>query len=127
MIHSMFPVIHYPTRVTINSATLIDNIFTNDIENIDSGILLADISDHFPIFCVHSSPTKNDSDFVFIRRDMCESNIQCFIEKLKNIPWRINSENPNMNYDCFLYQFKSLYNECFPIVRITYTFYVIDY
>ena len=43
--------INRPTRVTSHSATLIDNIFTNDINtNIKTGIFLTDISDHFAPF-----------------------------------------------------------------------------
>ena len=45
------PLIYKPTRITNKSATLIDNIFTNYFDHmISSGLLLTDISDHFPIF-----------------------------------------------------------------------------
>ena len=49
---SCMPLILRPTRITEHTATLIDNIFTNDIENIESstnGIIFSDISDHLPI------------------------------------------------------------------------------
>ena len=45
--------ISYPTRIADHSATLIDNIFANCINNnisYSSGILVADISDHLPYF-----------------------------------------------------------------------------
>ena len=46
------PLINKPTRVRENSATLIDNIFTNNItSDAKQGIFYTDISDHFPIFC----------------------------------------------------------------------------
>ena len=51
--HAILPLINRPTRVTQSSATAIDNIFTNDIDAIENGchgILVTDISDHFPIF-----------------------------------------------------------------------------
>ena len=53
--YSFFPCIDRPTRVcsTKNGTTisLIDNIFTNDIEHkITSGNLVTDLSDHFPNF-----------------------------------------------------------------------------
>ena len=49
---SFIPLINRPTRISMNSATLIDNIFTNcvDSQNSISGILATDISDHLPIF-----------------------------------------------------------------------------
>ena len=46
------PTITRPTRITSESATLNDNIYVtgNRLEYIRSGILVAYISDHFPIF-----------------------------------------------------------------------------
>ena len=42
-----------PTKVSSGSATLIDNIFTNNIgDKISSGIFINDITNHFPIFVI---------------------------------------------------------------------------
>ena len=55
---SLFQCITKPTRVTSKTASLIDNIFCNNIvdnlENQDvfTGILYTDISDHFPIIYI---------------------------------------------------------------------------
>src|SRR6218665_493754 len=38
-----------PTRITEFTATLIDNIYTNSNQTMDSCILIEDISDHLPI------------------------------------------------------------------------------
>ena len=47
----LFPLITKPTRITSHSATLIDNIFTNIHDYVHmSGIIVCDISDHFPVF-----------------------------------------------------------------------------
>ena len=51
---SLLPVISKPTRVTDETSTLIDNIFTNNFENFTSGIMKCDISDHYPIFVIYS-------------------------------------------------------------------------
>ena len=49
----MLSLITKPSRVTANSATLIDNIFTNDIEYVTMcGLLLTDITDHLPVFAI---------------------------------------------------------------------------
>ena len=51
----MYPLIDKPSRITYSSGTLIDNIFTNELNsNIISGFLINDISDHIPVFCVCS-------------------------------------------------------------------------
>ena len=47
---SLIPVITKPTRITQESATLIDNIFTSNPINFTSGIIISDISDHLPVF-----------------------------------------------------------------------------
>ena len=49
---SLMPIISKPTRIADNSATLIDNFFINEPCTFESGILISDISDHFPIFFV---------------------------------------------------------------------------
>jgi hypothetical protein len=49
---SFFPLITKATRITHHTATLIDNIFTNNQEQLDdsiNGIIFSDISDHLPI------------------------------------------------------------------------------
>ena len=49
----MFPLISKPSRITDVSATLIDNIFTNELTyTITSGLLINDISDHLPVFAI---------------------------------------------------------------------------
>ena len=49
----LYPLIDKPIRITDISATLIDNIFTNELRHhLTSGILINDISDHLPIFAI---------------------------------------------------------------------------
>ena len=55
---SFFPKITLPTRIQNESYTLIDNIFSNDIEETmksKSGILINDISDHQMIFTFYEN------------------------------------------------------------------------
>ena len=56
---SFQPLITRPTRITNSSATLIDNIFVNNLEEIyTSGILFTDLSDHLPIFQITGNIQK---------------------------------------------------------------------
>ena len=49
----LYPVINKPSRITEDSATLIDNFFINTVNcNVKSGLLINDISDHLPIFVI---------------------------------------------------------------------------
>ena len=59
------PLITRPTRVTATSATLIDNIFTNNLMDIShplQGLFITDVSDHFPIFHVSRPMQMSDVD-----------------------------------------------------------------
>ena len=52
---SLYPKITRPSRITSHCATLIDNIFTNVLDNnIISGLLINDITDHLPVFIVYN-------------------------------------------------------------------------
>lgn len=60
---SLYPMITRPSRLTSDCATLIDNIFTNVMEdNTVSGLLIKDISDHLPVFVVYDCNYKKDKD-----------------------------------------------------------------
>ena len=86
---SMFPVVDKPTRVYGNSATLIDNIFINNPENnIVSGNIVSDTTDHFSQMCILTSHCKpffpNNKTKV---RDYSTFNAKSFIDDLQNINW----------------------------------------
>ena len=53
----------YTNQIVKTSSTLIDNIFTNVMElketNINTGLLISDVSDHFPIFCLQKHTRYN--------------------------------------------------------------------
>ena len=88
--HDLFPCITKPTRVTFNSATLIDNILAS--ENLHRGsknyIVTDDISDHYP--CITVIP--NMSNLVHIKKTIytrkLENNEICKIkEDLDKYSW----------------------------------------
>ena len=89
--HSLFPLITKPTRVTGNSATLIDHIFTNNFgTNVThtQGILCTTICYHYAVFHIagnmhggrNSSAGENDTPVM--KRNICQRNIitQPFIQ-----------------------------------------------
>ena len=81
--NGFYPRINRPTRITNTSATLIDNIFINThSNNIKSGIWLADISDHFPIFITlpYDTVKKHLSKNLFINEYTRKKT--CLISKL---------------------------------------------
>lgn len=85
---SLFPVIDKPTRVTNESATLIDNIFHNRLNAlIKSGIILADISDHYPVFMYTTHLAKQCHEQLIKYRPFSETNRNAFKETISNINW----------------------------------------
>ena len=86
------PVINRPTRIAKTSATLIDNIITNDITNnsLKKGIIKNDMSDHFPIFfSITLSKKINPKESIKIRkRDFNDANMASFKDQLRFINWK---------------------------------------
>ena len=53
--HLLNPMITKPTRLTSNTTSLIDNIFTNNVTCLSvNGPIVNDLSDHLPIFSIIS-------------------------------------------------------------------------
>ena len=72
---SLFPLINRPTWLSNQHVTIIDNIFTNAInKNINCGIIMEYISDHFPIFFISEldvrKPLANNNDFFIEKTQM---------------------------------------------------------
>ena len=75
----MIPSVTKPTRVTNNSATLIDNIFTNNFKDSlkhHQGIFYNDISDHFPIYHLNDDYDLKTSKENFVWKRIITKNIQ---------------------------------------------------
>lgn len=107
---NLFPVITKPSRITTDTATLIDNIFTNNIESkIEGGllILISDITDHLPVFSnfqnfVKEKKKKRSKTCKFIRHRTPEA-IAALKEDLRKQNWDdvYANEDPNKAYRPF--------------------------
>ena len=103
--YSFYPLISNPTRITSHTATLIDNIFTNQLsDNVFNGIVLNDLSDHLPIFACFYKDFKPHCQQKVFRRSFSEYNINTFRECLSEINWtnRFNGLDANNSYDVFI-------------------------
>ena len=118
----LFHLMCKPTRVNNYTATLIDNIFTNNITvNIGCGIFINDISDHFPIFMICNKRFKTDVNNKFRRvRDTSESNVLNLYYNLMVYNWEILYKEKDVNnaYKTFLEIFIDLYNTTCPFKTI---------
>ena len=91
-LYALYPIIDIPTRISPNSATLIDNIVTNAVNgNLQSGALYSDVSDHLPIFCIQSNTIHVDKqcngDNMLFLRNYSDSRIESFNRDLAKESW----------------------------------------
>ena len=85
--NNVLPIITKPTRLTDHTATLIDHIYTNSLQNFTSGSLTVDITDHLPIFCViDAQPPRNNNERYF--RDYSKFKNELFLDDINLIDWR---------------------------------------
>jgi hypothetical protein len=87
----MLPTITQATRVTATSSTLIDNIYVNYKDNMDqilTGIISSDISDHFPVFMFHGKQPKPNNIPIFIKtRLLDEKKMYQISRSLHSVNW----------------------------------------
>ena len=81
--------INDPTRVTLDTKTLIDHIATTDSKNIvSSGVIRLGMSDHYAVFCVKKfMGNLLKSPKTFVTRQLKNFNKNAFIEALNRVYW----------------------------------------
>ena len=110
--YNFYPLINKPTRVSKNSATLIDNIFCNDIQIVEfmNGIFYTDISDHFPVFTINVKLDECLSDNLtyLSMRQYSEKNIESFCVNIQNVDWNdiLTCHDCQMAYTLFIMPLK---------------------
>ena len=121
--NSVIPLITKPTRVTRTSETIIDHIFTNDYasQNIISGIITTDVSDHFPIFFVNKEIKfeKLSGKIEIMKRNLSKSNVKNFMQSLKSNDWGpvLNDPDPQSAYTKFITIYQRIYNNECPLKK----------
>ena len=116
-----YPLISLPTRITDVSATLIDNIWTNNLQSkIRSGLVTVRISDHLPIFALvgGSGQRIKHQAKVGLRRSINERRILQFSEKLQAWSFdEVRAQGIDANVARFRNEFRDMYNTTFPFVK----------
>ena len=124
----LYPKNSLPTRYNRNtgSATLIDNIFTNHIDNSTSGVFTNEISDHQMIYTYSNESFLNNNPAKYID---IESNtnerLDNFLIELQNIDLttKLNQNlfsNPSKNYDTFIYILTNIKQRVLPKTRVKF-------
>ena len=116
----LIPQITKPIRITPTTATLIDNIYSNDIlgeYNQLQGILYSDISDNLPIFIL-TTLNKDKQDYVTMEtRKYTHHTIALFKSTIETTCWDdINAcKDPQISYTELLKKLSQVYNKSFPL------------
>ena len=121
--YGMLPIITKPTRITSTTATLIDNIFTNNcFQTHYGGLLCTDISDHLPIFSICNIKGIHrctEKEYKYIRKYYAQ-NMSRFKQNLTSKNWEdvLSCQDVDVAYDLFLNMFKDSHECCFPKCRV---------
>lgn len=120
----LYPVINKPSRITTHSASLIDNIFTNNIyNNLLSGLLMNDITDHLPVFVMFDCEGQTKRDTMTrpsnSRRLRTDEAIEAFKYELAIEKWREVYEATDVDeaYGGFLNKFLVLFDRSCPVLQ----------
>ena len=145
LIHSLsfFPTVDKPTRIYGRSATLIDNIFSNDLDSFQiTGNIVSDVSDHFIQICISSSEINLSPRPNIKIRDYSKFNPSNFIADLQNVDWGISDAENDVQklFSRFYKKLKSIVRRilgvrtcelfslfCHYYVRSVYCFDFIDF
>ena len=119
----VYPTITRPMHITQTSATLIDNVFiSKDLHNsFDSGILMADISDHLPtlVLLKQNKLTKREP-LEFASRNLTDTKIGQICDELIKMDWSgaLNSECVTTNCNTFSKIVENTLNKFAPMKKV---------
>lgn len=113
------PLITHPTRITSNSATLIDHVYTNNITDLGkSFILITDVSDHFSVVVCSDLNIPKHSKTVSYIRDTNNFDMDQFLQDLSQElrPLReVETDDLDIHTETFLSIFKNTLNIHAPL------------
>lgn len=120
---NLIPTIDQPTRVHNNSATLIDNIFVNILEDdFVSGNTISDISDHYSQFCIFhwrkpATSWKNSRNVKPRIRDYSNFSDANFLEDLSQLDLDrlvTSKDDPNQSFSIFYSKVNTIVTNMLP-------------
>ena len=115
----LYPLITKPSRITTHSATLIDNIFSNELKHDHiSGLLLNDITDHLPVFTFYNYSVKRQTENSMVcHRNMDTGCLQLLTSELEMQHWEqvYSQNNVNLSYEFFLRKFETIVEKNCPM------------
>ena len=120
----LLPYITIPTRVTTHSKTLIDNTFSDNIEDgLISGNIITTISDHYAQFLLQKNIKIEKKEKNIFRHNFKNFNEDLFDYKLNQINWNaileIDKKDIDTSFNNFFLIFNSLLQQHAPIKNLS--------
>ena len=122
----LLPTITIPTRINSVNNTLIDNIFSSEINpDLKSGNLMVGISDHLPSFMI--IPKRNQQHLPknhnLYKRNLKNFDKENFILEYLNINWedelKLGRNDTNYSMEKFLERINNLIDKYIPLKKLT--------
>ena len=103
-----FPFILLPTRICGDSATIVDNIFSNNMTNtIISGNIVTDFSDHFSQFISVQRPKLDYKSINIYKRNYSKFSEKSFRDDVSIQNFNNNSININDQFNDYMLHIKN--------------------
>jgi len=118
--YGLLPFILLPTRIVGNSATIVDNIFTNNsTSNIISGNVVTDLSDHFSQFVSVQRPKLDYKSISIYKRDYSKFSEKSFRDDVSIQNFNNNFINVNEQFNDFFFKLEGCVNRHAPYKKLT--------
>ena len=119
--------VNVPTRISATCSTLLDHLYTNDLENrLSCSVLEYDISDHLPIFfSINSSPQRNQLVPVKIRnmkyfdKEVLQTDLAHAYATFESLTNTSNNGSPQAAFKDFIQIFYNVINKNAPMKNLS--------
>ena len=104
------------TRQTTHSNTILDLIFTNSNNILESGVLYNNISDHFQVFALRKHQKKIKIPVTFKGRNYLNFDPDLLCDHIERLEWNEYDtlNDPNLLWELMMYQIKNIAEVLYP-------------
>ena len=118
--YGFLPHILQPTRVTENTSTVIDNIFSNNIQDdIISGNVLLNLSDHFAQMVSVNREQIDTKKINMYQRDYSKFSSESFRDDVSIQNWCYSHDNVNESFNDFYIKLEASVDRHAPFKKLT--------
>ena len=109
-----------PTRVTDHSATIVDNIFTNNLDkSLISGNIKTDFSDHYSQFISVQNQTINLKSTIVYKRDYSKFSEKSFRDDVSIQNFSNDLEDVDEQFQDFYFKLEGCVDRHAPLKKLT--------